>query len=80
MLYCGFDRGPTLASYRHFGQGHFLSTADRDWFYRHDLGGNESLALDPRVSSALFCAPGLFPLAVIVTCGFDMLRDKALLT
>jgi acetyl esterase len=78
LLYCGFDRGPTLASHRHFGQGYFLSAADRDWFYRYYLDGDESLALDPRVSPARYCEPGPLPPAVVVTCGFDMLRDEGI--
>lgn len=78
LLYCGFDRGPTLASHRHFGQGYFLSTADRDWFYCYYLDGDESLALDPRVSPARFCSPGPLSPAVVVTCGFDMLRDEGM--
>jgi acetyl esterase len=46
-----------------------------DWFRGHYLS-DEATALDPRVSPLL--APDLrgLPPAVVLTCGFDVLRDE----
>jgi acetyl esterase len=59
-----------------FGEGYFLSHADRAAFTRHYLDGTGVARRDPRVSPLY--APdlgGLAP-ALVVTAGFDMLRDE----
>jgi acetyl esterase len=62
-------------SYRLFTDGFLLTERDMDWFRRHYLP-DDATALDPRVSPLL--APDLrgLPPAVVLTCGFDVLRDE----
>ena len=64
-------------SYRLFGDGFFLTTAQMTWYRGHYFGADEAtLALEPTASPLL--APdvsGLAP-AHVVTAGFDPLRDE----
>ncbi len=76
LIYPGADRSSHWASYDLFGEHYFLNTADRDWFYAHYIQHCDRLAREPAISPLLypFCAtatPG-----VIVTAGFDVLRDE----
>lgn len=63
------------ASYRLFGDGFFLTEKEMDWYRGHYLA-SESAALDPRASPLL--APDLrgLPPAIVLTAGFDVLRDE----
>ena len=67
------DRHPSQAM---FGEGLFLTNADRDAFTRAYLHGTGVERDDPRV--APLCAPDLtgLPPALVVTAGFDLLRDE----
>jgi acetyl esterase len=76
LIYPGTDRNTPRASHRLFGEGYFLNHADRELFYRCYLGDRPQLAADPRVSPLLNLAPGCLPPALVVTAGFDMLRDE----
>jgi acetyl esterase len=78
LMYCGFDFSTVRPSHQLFGEGFFLSAADREWFYRHYLQGDEALPHDPRVSPLLTTQAVQLPPALVVTCGFDMLRDEGL--
>jgi acetyl esterase len=78
LMYCGFDRSTSRRSHQLFGMGFFLSHVDREWFYRHYLGADEALGRDPRVSPLLSKESASLPPALVITCGFDMLRDEGL--
>lgn len=62
-------------SYALFADGFLLTERDMDWFRAHYLP-DHATARDPRVSPLL--APDLsgLPPAVVLTCGFDVLRDE----
>jgi acetyl esterase len=59
-----------------FSRGFFLADSDCEAFARHYAGGTDARADDPRVSP--LCAPNLSGLApaLVVTAGFDLLRDE----
>lgn len=78
LVYPGTDRQTRRPSHERFGSGFFLTTEDREWFYKLYLNGNDALGADPRVSPLLRePMPALAP-AVVVTAGFDMLRDEGI--
>lgn len=78
LIYPSTDRSTRRPSHERFGKGFFLTDADREWFYKLYLQGDESLATDPRVSPLLATdVRGVAP-AVIVTAGFDLLRDEGI--
>ncbi|MCT7659232.1 alpha/beta hydrolase [Mycobacterium deserti] len=59
-----------------FAEGFFLTKRDLNWFRDHYLGGAEVDASDPAVSPLLADdLSGLAP-AMVVTAGFDPLRDE----
>ncbi len=62
-------------SYRLFADGFLLGERDMDWFRSHYLP-DEATALDPRASPLLARDLGGLPPAVVLTCGFDVLRDE----
>ena len=64
------------ASGRLFAEGFYLTENDRQWCTRHYFAGNERDATDPRASPALAeDLSGLAP-AIVITAGFDPLRDE----
>lgn len=75
LVYPVTDLSTKHESYRLFATGFFLTGADMDWYRGHYLAG-ESAALDPRASPLL--APDLAGVApaIVVTAGFDPLRDE----
>lgn len=78
LIYPSTDRTVRRPSHERYGKGFFLTDADREWFYKLYLQGDETLAADPRVSPLLARdVRGLAP-AVIVTAGFDILRDEGI--
>lgn len=65
------------ASGRLFAEGFYLTENDRQWSSRHYFAGNERDATDPRASPTLAeDLSGLAP-AIVMTAGFDPLRDEA---
>ena len=62
-------------SYRLFAEGFLLTERDMDWFRAHYLP-DEATAGDPRVSPLLAPDVSGLPPAVVLTCGFDVLRDE----
>ena len=75
LFYPATDLGTDFASMTENAEGYFLSRADTEWFAGHYLGGDATLTADPRVSPARAeRLTGLAP-AVVVTAGFDPLRD-----
>ncbi|MES2919151.1 MAG: alpha/beta hydrolase [Pseudomonadota bacterium] len=76
LIYPGTDLGTPRASHQFFSEGYFLNLADREFFYHCYLGRQQQLATDPRVSPLLNPDPGALAAALMVTAGFDMLRDE----
>ncbi len=78
LIYPVTDSETRRPSQALFGEGFFLSQADRDAFARHYLSGTGVRGSDPRVSPLL--APDLYGLApaLVVTAGFDLLRDEGI--
>ncbi len=79
VMYCPVtDLSTKHDSYRTFSEGFFLTEAQMDWYKAHYLGGDDELALDPRVSPLLAeDVTGVAPAHVVVS-GFDPLRDEGL--
>jgi acetyl esterase len=75
LAYPVTDLSTKHASYRLFADGFLLTERDMDWFKGHYLP-DDAAALDPRASPLL--APDVhgLPPAVVLTCGFDVLRDE----
>lgn len=58
-----------------FARGFLLTEADQVWFLSQYMGGSDVSLDDPRVSPLLADVAGVPP-ALIVTAGFDPLRDQ----
>jgi acetyl esterase len=67
----GQTRSQTL-----FAEGYFLTKRDIDWFRDHYLDGASVDATDPRVSPLLADDLSGLPPALVLTAGFDPLRDE----
>lgn len=67
----------TLRNSHHlFGEGFFLSLRDRAWFLEQYVGHDLDLAKDVSVSPLLNENPGKLAPALIITVGFDIVRDE----
>jgi acetyl esterase/lipase len=75
LIYPVTDVSKKHPSYRLFSHGYFLTEAEMDWYRAHYLP-SESLATDPRVSPLLANDVRDLPPAVVLTSGFDVLRDE----
>ena len=75
LIYPVTDLANRHASYRLFPEGFFLTAAEMEWYIAHYLP-NRAAARDPRASPLL--APDLsgLPSALVLTAGFDPLRDE----
>ncbi|MDQ2637231.1 MAG: alpha/beta hydrolase [Actinomycetota bacterium] len=69
--YSGETRSKTL-----FAEGFFLTRRDIDWFCAHYLDGAALAPADPRVSPLLADDLSGLPPALVLTAGFDPLRDE----
>jgi acetyl esterase len=69
--YSGETRSQTL-----FAEGYFLTKRDLNWFRENYLHGAEVDAADPRVSPLLADDLSGLPPAMVLTAGFDPLRDE----
>jgi acetyl esterase/lipase len=69
--YSGETRSQTL-----FAEGYFLTKRDMDWFRANYLDGADLDAADPRVSPLMADDFSGLPPALVLTAGFDPLRDE----
>jgi acetyl esterase len=76
LIYPVTDLAAKHASYRLFPDGFFLTEAEMDWYRDHYLGGDAETARDPRVSPLRAADLRGLPPAVVLTAGFDVLRDE----
>ena len=74
QIYPGIDYQLGFPSIEEFAEGYFLTKADKQWF-RSQFLESEDRASDPMVSSLLADLSGLPP-ALVITAGFDPLRDE----
>lgn len=74
LLYPGLDRSTTTRSMELFADGFMLTASMLNWFMDHYLGGADPR--DPRASPALHPRLDDLPPTVLVTAGFDPLRDE----
>lgn len=76
LLYPGTDFTGQTRSQTLFARGFFLTRRDMDWFIERFLDGAEVDKTDPRVSPLLAEDLSGLPPALVVTAGFDPLRDE----
>jgi acetyl esterase len=76
LIYPVTDSKNTRPSQQLFGEGYFLTNADRAAFTHHYLGGTGTAERDWRVSPLYADDLGGLAPALVVTAGFDMLRDE----
>jgi len=76
LIYPGVDLSETRPSHAQFGAGYFLDRTERETFYGAYLGDVRGRATDPRVSPLQASVPpGMAP-ALVITAGYDMLKDE----
>lgn len=76
LIYPVTDVRNTRPSQQLFGEGYFLSNADRAAFTGYYLEGTDTPERDWRVSPLYAPDHAGLPPALVVTAGFDMLRDE----
>lgn len=76
LIYPVTDSVTDRRSYALFGEGHLLTMTDREDFRRCYLEGSGTSSDDPRVSPLLARDLGGLPAALVITAGFDLLRDE----
>jgi acetyl esterase len=74
LIYPVTDFAARTRSQDLFGDGLFLTDADQEWFTDHYLQGRDPA--DPRLSPLRAADLGGLPPAIVVTAGFDPLRDE----
>lgn len=74
LIYPGIDMTCQATSHQTLGKGYFLESEMIDFFVGHYLGEQDPTHVHASPSFTPSCA-GLPP-AVVVTCGFDPLRDE----
>jgi len=76
LIYPTTDATMVHPSRTQFGKGFVLTDADMDAFFERYVGGDDSLRRDARVSPALSPDLVLSPPTLLITAGFDPLRDE----
>ena len=76
LLYPITDFDAQTRSRTLFGDGFLLTSSDMDFFHRQYLEGSGVASTDPRISPMLADNLAGLPPAVVVTAGFDPLRDE----
>lgn len=74
LIYPTTDSTRLYDSYDHFSEGYFLTEATRKWFFDNYASGADRH--DPRISPLLFDRLDQMPDTLVVTAGFDPLRDQ----
>lgn len=77
LIYPPVDRATHRLSHDLFDEGFFLSIPDRDAFSAHYCEGTGTRDTEPDISPLLASDLSGLPPALIVTAGFDVLRDEA---
>ena len=75
LIYPTVEAGRTSGSITDYGDGYFLTGEQMNWFARQYLGDDYD-ADDPRISPLRLADLSGLPPAVVVTAGFDPLRDE----
>ncbi|MFN7132877.1 MAG: alpha/beta hydrolase, partial [Myxococcales bacterium] len=75
LLYPPVDRSVAWRSLELFAEGFFLTRNDIEVFHRHYVGERTAEA-EPRVSSLCAGELGALPPSMVITAGFDPLRDE----
>jgi acetyl esterase len=75
LIYPVTDLSRKHPSYRLFADGFFLTEREMDWYRSHYLP-DEAAASDPRASPLLADDVTGLPPAIVLTAGFDVLRDE----
>jgi acetyl esterase len=76
LLYPATNFAADTRSKTLFADGYFLTKKDMDWFRDNYLGGSSLDAADPRISPLLADDLAGLPPAMVLTGGFDPLRDE----
>lgn len=76
LLYPALDRSVERASLQLFAEGFFLTRADITWFQKHYTYAARLEGPDPRLSPLLCRELSGLPPALVITAGFDPLRDE----
>ena len=79
LIYPKTDEGGSYASRRHFDEGFYLPWELVEWFSDHYLAGADfdgPAADHPHISPIVYERPGQLPPTIVVTAGFDPLRDE----
>lgn len=78
LIYPATDMRRLSNSHQSNGQGYVLTTDTMDYFQRHYTGGNEAHYVDWRASPSLADSHANLPPALVLTAGFDPLRDEGI--
>jgi acetyl esterase len=77
LIYPAADMETEHPSHGLFGEGFYLTTADRDWYHAHYFSGPGGPGVDdPRALPLARGALAGVPPAFVVTAAFDPLRDE----
>jgi acetyl esterase/lipase len=76
LLYPVTDQRGGTRSRALFANGFFLTAHDMEWCGEHYLGGSQLDVTDPRISPLLAEDLAGLPTALVITAGFDPLRDE----
>ena len=78
LIYPATDMRQLTASIQANGKGCLLEKATMDYFQGHYTGGDETHYTDWRASPALAASHANLPPALVLTAGFDPLRDEGI--
>ncbi len=78
LIYPATDMRRQAESHTRNGQGYMLTRDTMDYFQGHYTGGNAAHQLDWRASPLLASSHANLPPALVLTAGFDPLRDEGL--